>query len=256
MVAKESIEEVVRGADIVVGGTTSPDIVSREPWLKPGCTFISRAPRARSGRLVEDGQDRDRQLGIQHAAEGLQAHRRVGPVLARAAAWRDPRLVSGAKQGASATMSASWFTPPGLCRRTWRWHTSCIEERSSRASGSGCRPHTEPLGAENGQEQEMSSNSPMDRRGFLVNAGKAALAGTAAGSMGQFGASALAQEKFPARDVNWIIYQAPGGSIDTTARIIQPISRSRGEDQPRLCAGSGRARRAHQAAHRAAGRLR
>jgi ornithine cyclodeaminase len=45
VVAKESIEEVVRGADIVVGGTTSPDIVSREPWLKPGCTFISLARR-------------------------------------------------------------------------------------------------------------------------------------------------------------------------------------------------------------------
>jgi alanine dehydrogenase len=45
VVAKESIEEVVRGADIVVGGTTSPEIVSREPWLKPGCTFISLARR-------------------------------------------------------------------------------------------------------------------------------------------------------------------------------------------------------------------
>ena len=45
VVARESIEEVVRGADIVVGGTTSPDIVSREPWLKPGCTFISLARR-------------------------------------------------------------------------------------------------------------------------------------------------------------------------------------------------------------------
>jgi alanine dehydrogenase len=41
----ESIEAVVRGADIVVGGTTSSEIVSREPWLKPGCTFISLARR-------------------------------------------------------------------------------------------------------------------------------------------------------------------------------------------------------------------
>src|SRR5258708_6157647 len=39
---------------------------------------------------------------------------------------------------------------------------------------------------------------------------------------GAFGSSAVAQEKFPARELNWIIYQAPGGSIDTTARIIQP----------------------------------
>jgi alanine dehydrogenase len=45
VVPKDSIEEVVRGADIAVGGTTSADIVSREPWLKPGCTFISLARR-------------------------------------------------------------------------------------------------------------------------------------------------------------------------------------------------------------------
>src|SRR5262249_55275631 len=38
---KDSVEEVVRGADIAVGGTTSGDIVSREEWLKPGATFIS-----------------------------------------------------------------------------------------------------------------------------------------------------------------------------------------------------------------------
>ncbi len=29
----------------MVGGTTSGDIVSREPWLDPGCTFISLARR-------------------------------------------------------------------------------------------------------------------------------------------------------------------------------------------------------------------
>jgi alanine dehydrogenase len=45
VVAKDTVEEVVRGADLVVGGTTSPDVVSREPWLKPGCTFISLARR-------------------------------------------------------------------------------------------------------------------------------------------------------------------------------------------------------------------
>ncbi len=45
VVAKSTIEEVVRGSDIAVGGTTSGDIVSREPWLSPGCTFISLARR-------------------------------------------------------------------------------------------------------------------------------------------------------------------------------------------------------------------
>ena len=45
VVPKDTIEEVVRGADIAVGGTTSSDIVSRESWLKPGATFISLARR-------------------------------------------------------------------------------------------------------------------------------------------------------------------------------------------------------------------
>jgi ornithine cyclodeaminase len=43
--AMDTIEEVVRGADIAVGGTTSGNVVSREPWLKPGATFISLARR-------------------------------------------------------------------------------------------------------------------------------------------------------------------------------------------------------------------
>ena len=45
VVPKDTIEEVVRGADIAVGGTTSGDIVSRESWLKPGATYISLARR-------------------------------------------------------------------------------------------------------------------------------------------------------------------------------------------------------------------
>jgi len=45
VIVKDTIEEVVRNADIAVGGTTSGDVVSREPWLKPGATFISLARR-------------------------------------------------------------------------------------------------------------------------------------------------------------------------------------------------------------------
>jgi ornithine cyclodeaminase len=45
VVARDTIEEVVRSADIAVGGTTSGDVVSREPWLKSGATFISLARR-------------------------------------------------------------------------------------------------------------------------------------------------------------------------------------------------------------------
>lgn len=41
VVAKDSIEEVVRDADIGIGGTTSDEIMCREPWLKPGATYVS-----------------------------------------------------------------------------------------------------------------------------------------------------------------------------------------------------------------------
>jgi alanine dehydrogenase len=41
----DTIEEVVRGADIAVGGTTSSDVMTREEWLKPGSLFISLARR-------------------------------------------------------------------------------------------------------------------------------------------------------------------------------------------------------------------
>ena len=101
----------------------------------------------------------------------------------------------------------------------------------------------------------MRSNSRIGRRDFLRKAGGAAL-GAAAGGMGPFGSSARAQEKFPAREVNWIIYQAPGGSIDTTARIIQPYLEKHGvKTSLEYVLGGGRPRRAQQALHRAAGRL-
>ena len=74
----------------------------------------------------------------------------------------------------------------------------------------------------------MSRDLRIDRRGLLVNAGKAALGAAAAGAVGSLGGPAAAQDKFPVRDVNWIIYQAPGGSIDTTARVIQPYLEKHG----------------------------
>jgi tripartite-type tricarboxylate transporter receptor subunit TctC len=66
----------------------------------------------------------------------------------------------------------------------------------------------------------------LDRRELLTRAGKTALGIGTAGTV--LGASAVAQEKFPARDIGWIIYQAPGGSIDTTARVIQPYLEKNG----------------------------
>ena len=43
VVTVETPEEAVRGADIVVGGTTSENVVSRADWVKTGCTFLSLA---------------------------------------------------------------------------------------------------------------------------------------------------------------------------------------------------------------------
>jgi tripartite-type tricarboxylate transporter receptor subunit TctC len=74
----------------------------------------------------------------------------------------------------------------------------------------------------------MNDNSRIDRRGFLRNAARGALGAAAAGGIGPWGSSVRAQEAFPSRDINWIIYQAPGGSIDTTARIIQPFLEKNG----------------------------
>lgn len=53
--------------------------------------------------------------------------------------------------------------------------------------------------------------------------------------MGALGAAASgqwsslrAQQRFPSQDISWLIFQAPGGSIDTTARIIQPYLEKHG----------------------------
>ena len=43
--AVDTPEQVASGADLVVGGTTSSDVICREEWLKPGSTFISLARR-------------------------------------------------------------------------------------------------------------------------------------------------------------------------------------------------------------------
>jgi len=42
----------VRSADVAIGCTTPPAIVSREPWVKRGATFVSLARREMDpGRL-------------------------------------------------------------------------------------------------------------------------------------------------------------------------------------------------------------
>jgi len=60
----------------------------------------------------------------------------------------------------------------------------------------------------------MTDRFSASRRGLLGAAvmGAAGLAGPAS-----------AQQRFPSRELSWLIYQAPGGSIDLTARMIQPV---------------------------------
>jgi tripartite-type tricarboxylate transporter receptor subunit TctC len=65
----------------------------------------------------------------------------------------------------------------------------------------------------------------IDRRDFLGKTGRTALGAAAVTATVPFAplASPAHAQAFPAHDVNWLIYQAPGGSIDTTARVMQPF---------------------------------
>lgn len=66
-----TLEEVARGADIVVGGTTSSEVMCREEWLKPGALFISLARRefdpaawSRLDKVVVDSWDLNMQMPV------------------------------------------------------------------------------------------------------------------------------------------------------------------------------------------------
>jgi ornithine cyclodeaminase len=100
VVPMDSIEAVVRGADIVVGGTTSGEVVSREPWLKRGSTFISLARReldpagwAKMDKIVVDSWEfnmlqREFKLAVE---SGLFSREQLHAEI--------HELVSGAKKG-------------------------------------------------------------------------------------------------------------------------------------------------------------
>ena len=126
----------MRGADIAVGGTTSPEIVSREPWLKPGATFISLARReldpagwSKLDKVVIDSWEFNMlQRDFRRTVEaGLFSRDRLYAEI--------HELVAGRNAAASAMTSASSSTLPVLCRRTLRWHTSCIEHALEKGVG-------------------------------------------------------------------------------------------------------------------------
>lgn len=64
VVPKDTIEAVIRDADIGVGGTTSDEIMCRESWLKPGASYVSFTRRefepegwAKVDKVVVDSWD-------------------------------------------------------------------------------------------------------------------------------------------------------------------------------------------------------
>jgi alanine dehydrogenase len=98
----DSVEEVVRAADVAIGATTRTDIVSREPWVKRGATFVSLARREmdpagwrKFDKTVID--DWDCNMGVREFRDMLDAgefsraelHAELGEVVAGLKAGRE-----------------------------------------------------------------------------------------------------------------------------------------------------------------------
>ncbi|MBI4184980.1 MAG: tripartite tricarboxylate transporter substrate binding protein [Proteobacteria bacterium] len=66
----------------------------------------------------------------------------------------------------------------------------------------------------------------LTRRDFLAQGGKAAF-GLALGAAAGLPGSARAQA-YPSQNIEWIIYQSPGGLIDTSTRTLQPYLEAQG----------------------------
>ena len=123
-----SIEEVVRGADIAVGGTTSKDIVSREEWLKPGATFVSLARREldpagwpKMDKIVIDDFDIN-MLTPSSARPSPTACSPARPCTARSATWW-----RAGPAAARARTNATSSTPSALSARTSASRTTSIK---------------------------------------------------------------------------------------------------------------------------------
>lgn len=123
--ALDSVEAVVRAADIAVGGTTRTDIVSREPWVKRGATFVSLARRemdpagwARFDKTVID--DWDCNLTMREFRDMLEAgqfdrarlHAEIGEVVAGAKPGReidDERILVHTTGLVSQDVAIAWW---------------------------------------------------------------------------------------------------------------------------------------------------
>jgi len=98
--AVDSNEEVVRDADIAVGGTTSSEVMIREAWIKPGAMVISLARQqfelsgfARMDKVVVDDWDLNMRNHYfrKMVDEGLFSHAQLHADL--------PQLAAGLKPG-------------------------------------------------------------------------------------------------------------------------------------------------------------
>ena len=95
----DTVEEVVRGADIAVGGTTSSEIMTREQWLKAGSLFISLARReldpdgwARMDKVVLDSWEMNMRMPVFNAMveQGLFSRGRLYAEIADIVAGNKP----------------------------------------------------------------------------------------------------------------------------------------------------------------------
>ncbi|MCC7425511.1 MAG: tripartite tricarboxylate transporter substrate binding protein [Alphaproteobacteria bacterium] len=74
----------------------------------------------------------------------------------------------------------------------------------------------------------MTKDITTSRRGLLRVAGMAAGAAIIGGGSAPAAAQQQRRPRFPSRELSWLIYQAPGGSIDLTSRTIQPFLAEQG----------------------------
>ncbi len=137
----DTVEDVVRNADIAIGGTTRTDIVSREPWVQRGATFVSLARRemdpagwAQFDKTVID--DWDCNMTVREFRDMIEA----GRVRSRAASTpTSAKWLPAASPAASATTSAFCSTPPAWCRTTSASPGASISRHWSRGWESRCR---------------------------------------------------------------------------------------------------------------------